>query len=64
MTHEQKLVVKTAVNWWRRKRPAQWTVGEHINSATYNCTGLEDHELARAVALYVKSLPILERGGL
>lgn len=48
-------LLTAAYAWWRMKRPAQWTVTEHVANPTINCRGPEEHELAKAVADSIKN---------
>lgn len=43
-------VYLAAVRWWVTKRPAQWTVEQHLAQPCVGCRGKEEFELAEAVS--------------
>jgi hypothetical protein len=53
-TQASKVVIR-AVQWWRLKAPAHYTVEQHLREPTVGCTGPAEYHLAQAVAEYVKA---------
>lgn len=47
-------VLVAAVAWWKRQRPLSYDEADHIKHPTVNCKGKEEHELAIAVADYIR----------
>ena len=40
--------------WWKHHRPLDWSLGEHLENSTINCTFFEK-QLARAVVRYLEA---------
>ena len=43
-------ILLAAMSWWKRRRPAQWTLEQHLEQPTVNMRGIEEFELAEAIA--------------
>lgn len=50
-----KAVGQTAHVWWRTKRPAMYSLEQHLNHPTINCDTPRERELAQAVAQWLKT---------
>lgn len=46
----QAAILKTAVSWWAGKRPAGWTLADHMRNPAVNTAVPAEQELASAVA--------------
>lgn len=44
-------IVFASIRWWARKRPAAWTLEQHLAQPLVNTRGPEEMALAEAVAL-------------
>lgn len=51
---ENDLVTLTYA-WWKSKRPASWTVAEHLKNPTVNTRGKEEYDLAMEVARLIEA---------
>jgi hypothetical protein len=47
-------VTRAAVEWWRSKKPRDWTGDDQIASPTIGCETCWEDDLANAVAEFVK----------
>jgi hypothetical protein len=56
-------VVAEAIIAWRGHRPVGWTVDQHVENPTINCTRDSEKGLAVAVANYMKHLKTLRKTG-
>jgi hypothetical protein len=43
-------VAAAALDWWKQKRPINWTDLEHVASPTVNCLNDSERNLATSVA--------------
>jgi hypothetical protein len=51
-----QLIVAAALEWWVQFRPTGWTMQQHLEQPTVNCTTPKDADLARAVATFLDAL--------
>ena len=50
----ERAVVEAAVKWWSGYRPCAWTLDEHLDNPTINCSTDTEHTLATAVGQLVR----------
>jgi hypothetical protein len=43
-------VANAAEGWWKARKPADWTLEEHLADPAVNCEGDGERQLAQAVA--------------
>jgi hypothetical protein len=48
------MVADAAYLWWQHKRPKGWSKAQHTAEPTANCVGIQEDNLAMAVALMAK----------
>jgi hypothetical protein len=46
-------VANAAEVWWKARKPADWTLEQHLANPTINCEGDGERQLAQAAAKWV-----------
>jgi hypothetical protein len=46
-------VANAAVQWWKARKPADWSLEQHLADPAINCDGDGERQLAQAAAKWV-----------
>jgi hypothetical protein len=47
-------VAEAAAAWWKARRPSGWSLEQHLADPAVNCEGAREHQLAQAVASWLR----------